>query len=310
MTSSPFSDLARPPLSEARLRRALLVPGGLWTSLRVVERTGSTNADLVAAVTSGTANHGAGAAAEGAVLIAERQDAGRGRLGRVWRSPARAGIAVSVLLRPMESAPGRPSVPAGQYGWLPLLAGVAAVRAVRRVAGVDAALKWPNDVLIGERKCAGILAEAVPAAARPAAVVGIGLNVSHSDVELPTPLATSLALAGTEDPDRDPLLRALLRELADWYLRWRAALGDPDACGLRRAYQGHCVTLGAAVRVALPADGALVGVAERIDSSGRLVVRDAEGKATALSAGDVVHLRPAGGLGSGDGPSPPVAVNR
>src|SRR3982751_6751443 len=115
---SPFTDLERPPLNEAALRRALLVPDGLWTDLRVVAETASTNADLAAAARQGEP--------EGAVLVAERQSAGRGRLGRRWESPARAGIAVSVLLRPGRAALDRQS-------WLPLLAGVALVEAVRRV---------------------------------------------------------------------------------------------------------------------------------------------------------------------------------
>src|SRR3954471_24155194 len=109
--TSPYTDLDRPPLSESALRRALVVPGGLWTDLTVVAETGSTNADLAAAARAG--------APEGTVRVAERQTAGRGRLDRVWQSPARGGIAASVLLRP--------HVPAARLGWLSLLAGVAVV---------------------------------------------------------------------------------------------------------------------------------------------------------------------------------------
>src|SRR5687768_10300121 len=112
--------MIRPPLDAADLRRDLVVPGGLWTSLAVVAETGSTNADLVAAARTGEP--------EGAVLVAERQTAGRGRLGRQWESPAGAGLAVSLLLRPGAGVPVR------RLGWLPLLTGVALVEAVRGVS--------------------------------------------------------------------------------------------------------------------------------------------------------------------------------
>jgi BirA family biotin operon repressor/biotin-[acetyl-CoA-carboxylase] ligase len=267
---SPYTDLDRPPLHEAALRRALLVPGGLWTDLRVVAETGSTNADVAA--------HARNGAPEGLVVVAERQTAGRGRLGRVWESPPRAGIAVSVLLRPAGVEPAR-------FGWLPLLAGVAAAEAVRRVGEVDAALKWPNDLMIADRKCAGILAEAV-ATPETGIVLGIGLNTTLREPELPRPDATSLALAGAACTDRDPLLRALLRALATWYTRWREAGGDAGASGLREAYSFHCTTLGRDVLVHLPGGDELRGRADGVDADGHLIV---DGRA--LAAGDVVHLR-------------------
>jgi BirA family biotin operon repressor/biotin-[acetyl-CoA-carboxylase] ligase len=261
--TSPYSDLARPPLDAAALRRALVVPDGLYTDLRVTPETASTNADVAAEARAG--------AAEGLVVTAESQAAGRGRLGRGWSMPPRAGIAVSVLLRP-----------AAVSGWLPLLVGVAAVEAVRRVAEVDAVLKWPNDVLVGDRKLGGILVEVHDGAV----VAGVGLNVSLRDDELPVPAATSLALAGAANADRDPLLRALLRRLADGYVRWRDAGGDPVASGLRETYLVHCATLGREVRLDLPGNRSVTGTATDIDADGRIVV---DGRSYA--AADVVHLR-------------------
>jgi BirA family transcriptional regulator, biotin operon repressor / biotin---[acetyl-CoA-carboxylase] ligase len=283
VSDSPYADLDRPPLSAAALRRALVRPGGLWRDVRVVPRTGSTNADLVAAAADG--------APEGTVLVAELQDAGRGRLGRAWTSPPRAGLHVSVLLRPT-------SVPISAYGWLPLLAGVALVGTVRRLAEVTAALKWPNDLLVapagGEptAKCAGILAEAVPeSAGGPAVVVGIGLNVTLRADELPRADATSLALAGAACTDRDPLLRALLRDLATGYRRFQAAIGDPVRGGLRAEYLAACATVGRTVRVELPGGTALDGTATDVDTDGRLVVTPPAGVPVPLAAGDVVHVR-------------------
>jgi BirA family transcriptional regulator, biotin operon repressor / biotin---[acetyl-CoA-carboxylase] ligase len=290
MSGSPYSDLSRPPLHEAALRRALVVPGGLWTDLRVVAETGSTNADLAAAARAG--------AGEGTVLVAERQNAGRGRLGRVWRSPPRAGLAVSVLLRPGQPRAGAPGVAVARFGWLPLLAGVALAETVRRVSEVDALLKWPNDLLLrqgaAERKCAGVLAEAVPVGGEPdpAVILGIGLNTSLRDDELPGPEATSLLLAGAAAVDRDPLLRALLRAVERWYATWRAAAGDAVACGLREAYLLHCGTIGRQVEVQLPDGRRLHGYAEEVDDTGRLVVASADsGQRHPVAAADVVHLR-------------------
>ncbi|ATO15021.1 biotin--[acetyl-CoA-carboxylase] ligase [Micromonospora sp. WMMA2032] len=290
MPGSPYTDLDRPPLSAARLRRALVAPHGPWRRLELLAETGSTNADVVTAARAGEP--------EGLVVVAERQTAGRGRRGRVWQSPPRAGIAASVLLRPGEAVPERgwAPVPATGYGWLPLLAGVALVEAVRRLAEVDARLKWPNDLLVDGAKCAGVLAEAVPGdgAQPPAIVVGVGLNVTLRADELPenpTGLpATSLRLAGATATDRDPLVRALLRALADWYERWRDAGGDAVASGLREAYLGGCATVGRQVRVLLPDGREVHGTATGVDPDGQLLV-DAAGETLRLAAGDVLHLR-------------------
>lgn len=271
--ASPWTDLDRPPLREAALSHGLVGAGGLWREVRVVAETGSSNADLAARA----------AEDEGLVLVAEYQNAGRGRLDRQWTAPPRSGIFLSVLLRPT-------GVPVQRWGWLPLLAGVAAAESTSRVAGLDVRLKWPNDLLVGERKLAGILAER----AGEGVVVGIGLNVSLREDELPVPGATSLGLSGSITTDRDPLLRALLRDLETWYGRWRDAGGDARASGLHAAYTAACATLGRRVRVQLPAGRVLVGTATGIDDDGRVVVAGPDGE-EAVGAGDVVHVRPADG---------------
>ncbi|MEN3535361.1 biotin--[acetyl-CoA-carboxylase] ligase [Microbispora sp. ZYX-F-249] len=270
MPNSPYADLDRPPLSETALTRALVRPGSLWSSVRVVERTGSTNADLARTVRESPA--------EGAVLVAEAQVAGRGRLGRPWTAPTRSGLTFSMLLRP--------EVPLARQGWLALLVGLAAASAVRRIAEVDVRLKWPNDLMVGERKLAGILAERVDRAV----VVGMGLNVSLRREELPVDRATSLAIEEAACTDRDPLLRAILREIESHYRDWVAADGDPDASGLRAAYLAWSSTVGQEVRVELPGDRVLTGLATGVDASGHLLVRGGDGD-HALSAGDVVHVR-------------------
>ncbi|GAA2523923.1 biotin--[acetyl-CoA-carboxylase] ligase [Pilimelia columellifera] len=296
--SDAYSDLERPPLHGASLRRALLTPDGMWRQLDLRDSTGSTNADAADAARAGRP--------EGLIVVAEHQSAGRGRLDRAWESPPRAGLALSVLLRPghadAQPATDRawPPAPPAMFGWLPLLAGVALVDAITRVSPLEPMLKWPNDLLLdtatGPAKCAGILAEAVPAATADqagAVIVGVGINVTVRAEELPAGVAaTSLRLAGHPDADRAPLLRAYLRSFADWYGRWRAAAGDPEASGLREAYLRACSTIGSTVRVTLPAAGDLTGLAVGVDGDGRLLVATDDG-ITPVAAGDVTHVRPA-----------------
>lgn len=255
-------------LDPSALSQLLVTAGGLWRDVTVVPQTGSTNADLLEQARAG--------AAEGLVLVAEEQTAGRGRLGRTWSAPPRAALTFSVLLRPA-------GVPPSQLGWLPLLTGVAVAAAVRGQAGVPASLKWPNDVLVGERKLAGILAEAHG----DAVVVGVGLNVTLSQDELPVPTATSLFIEDAKSADRAELLAAILTGLARRYQDWRAG---PDDAGLRQDYLRWCATIGREVRVELPGGAVLTGTAEDVDDAGRLVVR-APGSLVAVGAGDVVHVR-------------------
>jgi BirA family biotin operon repressor/biotin-[acetyl-CoA-carboxylase] ligase len=279
-----WSDLERPPLNAAGLRRALIRPGSLWSSLDITETTGSTNSDLAALVRGG----GRGPD-EGAVLVAEEQTAGRGRLDRSWTAPARSGLFFSVLLRPGLD------VPVAQWGWLPLLTGVAVATGLARAASVNTALKWPNDLLVTvegeERKAGGILAER---AGGDSVIIGIGLNVSLSADELPVPTAGSLALAGALSLDRETLLRAVLRAIEQWYGDWRAAGGDPATSRLQEAYAAGCTTLGRQVRAELPGGENLVGEAVAIDGDGRLVIATAQGGHRPVAAADIVHLRAVG----------------
>jgi BirA family biotin operon repressor/biotin-[acetyl-CoA-carboxylase] ligase len=244
-----YGDLDRPPLRADALGRALEQDG---YRIEVLPRTTSTNAVVAERARAGEPH--------GLVVVAEEQTAGRGRLDRSWVSPPRAGLTFSVLVRP-----------SGPPHWVPLLGGLGVARGLRDHADVDAVLKWPNDVLVGDRKLAGLLAEAVDGAV----VLGVGLNVTTTAAELPVPQATSLALEGASTTDRDTVLRAVLRGIAD-------ALGD-DA---RAAYRELCTTLGREVRLALPGDQSVTGTAEAVDDDGRLVV-----DGTAYAAGDVVHLR-------------------
>ncbi len=254
--TSPYDDLDRPPLHVTSLQRALAPDG--WR-LEVLAEAGSSNAVVAERARAGEP--------AGLVVVAEAQTAGRGRLDRSWVSPPRAGLTFSVLVRPQ--------LPVAQWPWLPLWTGLAVATALRDRAEVAAELKWPNDVLVDDRKVCGVLVE-VPETG--AAVLGIGLNVTTRTDELPVETAGSLRLAGASTTDRDTLLRAVLRSLT-------TVLVDPDAA--RAAYRERCSTLGRQVRLQLPADRVVEGTAEAVDDAGRLVV-----DGIAYGAGDVVHLRP------------------
>jgi BirA family transcriptional regulator, biotin operon repressor / biotin---[acetyl-CoA-carboxylase] ligase len=257
--------MRREPLNQQMLRTALAPP---WRQIEVVDETGSTNADLIARAT-------AGEDIDGVVLIAEHQTAGRGRSGRTWATAPRAQLTLSVAM-------GAADVPTSAWGRLPLAAGLAVAEAVKADAGVDAALKWPNDVLAGEGKLAGILSEVVG----QAIVVGIGLNVTLRGDEVGEPGVASLVDLGVADPDRTRLAGELLRRLGERVRGWRA--GDER---LMADYRDRCATIGSSVRAALPGGREVVGTAMAVDDEGRLRI-DMGTEVVAIAAGDVVHLRP------------------
>lgn len=208
-------------------------------------------------------------AAEGMVAVADHQSAGRGRLSRSWEAPPGSSLLVSVLLRPSGLDPSR-------WHLVTSAAGLAARAAVEAAAGFTPDLKWPNDLLAGGAKLAGVLAEARSGAL----VVGLGCNIAWA----PPGAACCEAVAG-RPVERAELLGALLESLEGWYGRW-----DDVAV----AYRAACSTVGQAVRVERPG-GDLVGVAEGVDDDGRLVVRPPGRPPETVAVGDVVHLR----VGSG-----------
>lgn len=267
-----FSDLERPPLDEKFLRSRLVRPGALWTRIDVLADTPSTNAVVAAAAATGQP--------EGLVVAAEYQSSGRGRLGRTWTTPPRSAVLMSVLLRPT-------AVPASRWPWLGLLVPLAVATAVRQVGEIPAQVKWPNDVLVEDRKLAGILLERIEG---PAAIVGIGLNVTLHESEKPHEAATSLALEKAATTDRATVMSAVLRELAARYRTWVDADGDPET--VLPEYRELSATLGQAVRVELPDGAFLEGTARDLADDGRLIVDTADGPRP-LAAGDVTHLRPA-----------------
>lgn len=252
-----------PKLTEfhAAFARALAV-----VSPRVVtlDETASTNDDARALGRDGAPHL--------SVVVANAQTRGRGRLDRAWfAEPGEALLASWVV---------RPAMPVDRWTLLPLLAGLAVTEAVRARTGVDATLKWPNDVMVAERKLGGILTEAhVP----DFAVIGLGLNASQrkfpQEIE---EIATSLAREGAVRLDRADLLAATLAAFA-------RALAHPDDA--LDAYRARCATLGRTVRVERAGTADLHGVARGVDASGALIVTTDDGADHVVVSADVIHLR-------------------
>jgi BirA family biotin operon repressor/biotin-[acetyl-CoA-carboxylase] ligase len=290
VTPLPHHTEATPSLAQTRA----LVPNLIWrascpstnTELIAIAAAASSSA-AAAPVAAAAAVVGAGGLLDFSVVATAEQTAGRGRLGRVWSAPAGGALAVSVFLRHQGS------VQPQRLGWLPLVAGVAMVRAVRALGVTDAGIKWPNDVLVDGLKLSGILTELTP----EGVVVGAGLNLALSQAELPVPTATSLSLQGvsTDATLIDRALASYLRELRGLVQHWREVTA---AAELRPLVETELQTLGRAVRVDRPGRVVLVGSAEGLDDDGRLRVRvlsvdsgEPAGSVTAVAAGDVTHLR-------------------
>lgn len=259
----------------------------LTSRLLWLDEVGSTNSDLVARVSSEEGNSWP----DFSVIATDNQIAGKGRLGRDWKAPAGASLAVSVLLRPHTPA-GRP-LPPESLGWFGLLAGLAMTRACNSVLpeGKRAMIKWPNDVLISGRKVCGVLSELVTTPDGMALVVGTGVNIALAEDQLPVPTATSLAIEGAHR-SMDELLAAYLTEFSRITKVFVSAAGNVRSSGLLDQIRDECDTIGRSVRVELPTGDNPVGTAIGINEEGSLVVEMANcAEPLVVSAGDVTHLR-------------------
>jgi BirA family biotin operon repressor/biotin-[acetyl-CoA-carboxylase] ligase len=252
--------------------------GSLVARIDYVESTGSTNTDLAEAAVMSAADY-----PDLSVLCAGSQSSGRGRAGRVWESAAGASLSLSILVRPK-------GVSLDHFGWLPILAGLAASRFVTGVLpGAEVGLKWPNDVLVGDNKICGVLSELIGDGS--GVVIGVGLNLTQGKDELPIEAATSLRLEGAS-VSFDAAVAGFLTEFVALYEQFVNHRGDATASELRRSATASCLSIGRRVRVMLPGDQTLEGRAIEIDDSGRLLIAvDGEQQLFAVAAGDIVHLR-------------------
>jgi BirA family biotin operon repressor/biotin-[acetyl-CoA-carboxylase] ligase len=238
--------------------------------LRVVGEIGSTNDAAMAAGHVGEP--------EGLAILADRQESGRGRLGRTWVSVPGLGIYTSILLRP--------PVPPLQAPLLTLMAGLATVEAIEAVGQVAPALKWPNDVLCGGRKVAGILTEMATMGQQIGhVVVGVGINVGHRAVDFPAEMeatATSIEMAAGRPVDRGEVAAALYNAMDRWY----AVFCHNGTDTILRQARGRTATLGRPVTV-LADQQRWRGIALDLDTDGALLVRDETGVVRRVLAADV-----------------------
>jgi BirA family transcriptional regulator, biotin operon repressor / biotin---[acetyl-CoA-carboxylase] ligase len=215
-------------------------------------------------------------APEGLVAVADFQSAGRGRLDRTWESPPGASLLCSILLRP-DVAPD-------QLQLVVACVALATRAALVRLSGVRPGLKWPNDLVVGDAKIAGLLAEIIAVDERLAVVVGLGVNLTHEGPS--NVVATSLRAESGVTVTPPALLDIVLDELETR----RALLDTVDGqVRLREEYQRALSTLGQVVRVERT-DDVLVGLATAVDDFGQLLVQ-VDGKEVAVTVGDVVHVR-------------------
>lgn len=235
----------------------------------MLEKTGSTQDDLVRLV-------GEGKAVSGDVVVAEYQSAGRGRLQREFVAPPGSALLFSSFITPRENK--------GEWGWLPLLASQAVFAALQSQIGVEykLSLKWPNDVLLNDKKIAGLLCERTNSSASPGIVIGIGINVSMTKEQLPTPLASSLTVEGIPAINREALIVSILQNLTVYLKRWE--LEDQK---LVQEYRDISSTLGSAVLVEMPGGVKYQSKAVDVEKSGSLILESGE----VVSVGDVIHMR-------------------
>jgi BirA family transcriptional regulator, biotin operon repressor / biotin---[acetyl-CoA-carboxylase] ligase len=249
-----------------------------FSEVRCFEEIRSTNAELLDEARLG--------GPEGVVAVADTQTAGRGRLGRTWSAKPGTALLVSVLLRPR--------LPPSRLPAVMMAAGLAAADAVERVAGFRPGLKWPNDLVVADRKLAGMLAESTSEGGDAPLVVGVGFNVAAGAYpEELAGAATSCEEEAGHPVDRAELLIAFLDALEG---RYATSTGPDGAEATLAEYRLSSATLGRRVRVDLPNGGVVEGLASQIAWNGQLVVVDDGGGHTAVQAGDVLHLRPAGSL--------------
>jgi len=293
-------------VTEGRFETGPGPAGTRFTEIRRFSDIDSTNRYLLDEARRG--------AAEGLVARADHQSAGRGRLGRRWEAPPGANLLASVLLRP--------PLELDEFHLCTAAVALAAVTACVAAAGIEPSIKWPNDLLVGERKLAGILAETVGAGeadAQRALVVGLGLNVGWPE---PAPgsessppggpsggwepsgsasrslpgagedpreigrTATSLWRESGRRPQPDALLGLLLRELEPRLADLEDRPGRDRLCS---AYRARCATIGRSVRVSTTRE-TITGTALDLTAAGHLVI-DAGGPLVTVAAGDVVHVR-------------------
>ena len=244
------------PLDSSKINAAVTQ----YWRVSVVELTASTQSDLVALVRAGDAR-------AGDVIAAEYQSAGRGRLTRTFDAPKFSALLFSLYIEPQRNR--------DDWGWIPLIAGVSVAQTLSHF---NAQVKWPNDILIHNKKVSGLITEAVG----NGVVIGIGINVAMEPLELPVPTATSIFIEGAQSLTRNQLLPALLKIFETNFVNW-----DIGSNEIMATYRQMSATIGRKVRVEYPDGQIESAVAVAISGRGELVLDTG----AHVQAGDIVHLR-------------------
>ena len=250
-------DAPRAPLDQSRITAAL----SRYWRVSVVDLTASTQDDLAHKVIAEDGN-------SGDVIVANYQSAGRGRLDRSFVAPPSTALLFSIYLNPERSR--------DDWGFIPLLAGFSIAHTLGKI-GANVSIKWPNDLLIDEKKVGGIISTAIG----QGVIIGIGINTSTTTTELPVENATSLALAGVTKLDRNFLLPLLLNAFEMDFTQW-----DQGKSFLEK-YSNLSGTLGREVTIVGPTESTIRSRAVSFDEQGRLHLEDGQ----IVTVGDVVHLR-------------------
>jgi BirA family biotin operon repressor/biotin-[acetyl-CoA-carboxylase] ligase len=253
------TDAPRAPLDRKRISEEI----SQYWRVSVVDVTESTQADLLQLVSSNEA-------LSKQVIVSEYQSAGRGRLDRNFEAAPMSALTFSMYIEP--------KVDKAEWSFLTLLSALSVREAIASLdSTICVEVKWPNDLLIGEKKCAGIIAQAT----EKGVVIGIGINVGMKEAELPVPTATSLAIEGSLELDRNRILAAILNHFEVNLQIWE--LGK----SFITEYKEASTTIGAMVEVTLPGGDVLKSKAIGITDAGELLLESGE----AVTVGDVVHLR-------------------
>jgi BirA family biotin operon repressor/biotin-[acetyl-CoA-carboxylase] ligase len=253
------TDTPRPALEKSLISEKI----SQYWRVSVVEVTGSTQDDLAARVLRNEVQ-------SGEVLVTDFQSAGRGRLDRNFEAPKGSALLFSTYIKPQRDK--------SEWSFLPILAGLVTTLALSELDPSPASqLKWPNDILIGDKKVGGIIAQVTT----DGVILGIGINVGMSPDELPVPHATSLSIEGFATLNRNLLLASFLNTFEEMLLRWE------DGEDIRHLYRERSATLGRKIQADLPGGGSRTGLAEDISLVGELILEDGQ----RITVGDIVHLR-------------------
>jgi len=250
-------DMPRAPLDQSQITASL----SQYWRVSVLDLTTSTQDDLIKKISAGDARNGD-------VIVANFQSAGKGRLDRTFSAPASTALLFSIYLTPQRSHI--------EWGFLPLLAGLSIAETLNKINPIIS-IKWPNDLLINEKKIGGIISRIEG----DGVVIGIGINVSMQREELPVPTATSLGLEGFLHLDRNELLSLILSAIESDFNQWE------KGGSLTTRYQALSSSIGRDVRIELPGGRELQSKAQSVDDLGRLHLEDGH----IVSVGDVIHLR-------------------